>query len=205
MDTSGEPPEESTADEETPLPRRPSTTIRVVAGILVIGLLGLYVLRPSSRGGGDPTGPFELVPVASGTTISSEDLRGRPVVLNFWASWCSPCRREMPLFQEAWEKYRDAGVLVIGVDVKDAPQSAIEFLEEIDVTYPVVKDEEEALLGALGITTGLPQTYFLEPDPDALDALLGGRAHEGGALVIGEITQAELNSRIEEMIEGTSA
>lgn len=192
-------------DFEEPL-RRPSTSVRIVALLLVIGLIALYGLRPSGRGGGTATGPFELAPVRdTDRAIASEELRGRPVVLNFWASWCTPCRREMPLFQEAWETYRDRGLLVVGVDVKDAPDSALEFLDKVAVTYPIVRDDEEALIRALGITTGLPQTYFLRPDPEALDALLEGRIEDGGRLVIGEMSAEELEVHIEELLEGTSA
>lgn len=191
--------------EESPL-RRPSTTVRIIALVLVIGLIALYGLRPSGRSGGTATGPFELAPVReTERAIVSEELRGRPVILNFWASWCTPCRREMPLFQEAWETYQDRGLLVVGIDVKDAPDSALEFLDKVAVTYPIVRDDEEALIEALGITTGLPQTYFLKPDPEALDALLEGRIEDGGRLVIGEMSAEELEAHIEELLEGTSA
>lgn len=206
----GDEPEAADFDDENPLEdaplRRPSTPIRVIALVLVLGLIGLYALRPSTGGGRRSTGPFELTPVrASDETIESEALRGRPVVLNFWASWCGPCRREMPLFEEAWRTYRGQGLLVVGIDVKDAPDSALEFLNQVDVTYPVVRDEEEALIGALGITTGLPQTYFLRPDGEALDALLEGRIDDGGSLVIGEMSAEELESHIQELLAGSSA
>lgn len=182
-------------------PRRPPTWVRVVAAVLVIGLLGLYVLRPSSKSGGKAIGDFTLVPLTgSGQTIHSEDLRGKPVVINFWASWCTPCRREMPHLQRVWEKYRDEGVLFIGVDVKDAPDSATAFLEKVRVTYPVVVDEDEALLQALGITTGLPQTFFLRPSEDAIDDLLEGRWRDAGNLVLGEMNEEEIEAQIEALI-----
>jgi cytochrome c biogenesis protein CcmG, thiol:disulfide interchange protein DsbE len=87
-------------------------------------------------------------------------LKGKAVVVNFWASWCIPCRDEAPVLQQTYERYRDRGLVVLGVDVNDFRQDARRFMERYGVTYPVVYDGKGSTVGKWGVT-GFPETFFV--------------------------------------------
>ena len=82
-------------------------------------------------------------------TISLADYRGKAVVLNFWASWCQPCKKEAPMLQETWERYRDEGLVVLGIDAQDFRQDARRFVERYELTYPIAYDGNGKSLGPL--------------------------------------------------------
>lgn len=89
------------------------------------------------------------------------ELRGRPVVVNAWASWCDPCKREMPLFQRAAARY-GRRVAFLGVNPDDARPKAEEFLAEHWVPYPSYEDRDEQIAHEIGVRTGLPTTVFYD-------------------------------------------
>jgi cytochrome c biogenesis protein CcmG/thiol:disulfide interchange protein DsbE len=93
--------------------------------------------------------------------LALESLRGKTVVLNFWASWCGPCRDEMPLLQQGSERWRGKNVVFVGVDVKDFRRDARSFLERFGVTYANVYDGKGSTIGRYGVT-GYPETYFID-------------------------------------------
>jgi cytochrome c biogenesis protein CcmG/thiol:disulfide interchange protein DsbE len=88
------------------------------------------------------------------------ELLGRPVVVNFWASWCVPCRREAPLLDAAWRRHRSE-VVFVGVNVRDLRDDARAFLREFAVPYMSVPDRDDEGYGAYGLT-GVPETYYLD-------------------------------------------
>ncbi|MDQ3735799.1 MAG: TlpA family protein disulfide reductase [Actinomycetota bacterium] len=104
--------------------------------------------------------PLQLPCLTPGPTIDLAALSGRPVLVNLWASWCGPCRDEMPLLQAAHERYGDE-VQFLGVDSKDTAEAGAAFLGDIGVTYPQVVDEDGELLNHLGVP-GLPVTVLLD-------------------------------------------
>jgi cytochrome c biogenesis protein CcmG, thiol:disulfide interchange protein DsbE len=122
-------------------------------------------------------------------------LRGRVVVVNFWASWCRPCRDEMPALEQVSRAYADAGkpVTIVGVDASDVRSAANEFLTKAGVTYPTVYDKD-GLSGGVATSwsvTALPQTWFVARD--------GSRA----ARLARPVTAAELRARIDELLSGS--
>lgn len=92
--------------------------------------------------------------------LSMSDLEGKPVVLNFWASWCGPCKDEAPLLQSAYEEYGDR-ISFLGVDIRDALSDALEFVDTYGLTYPSVRDEEMRVYADYGLT-GQPETFFID-------------------------------------------
>lgn len=104
--------------------------------------------------------PFTL-PGPNGETVSLDDFSGRPIVLNFFATWCGPCRVEMPHLQVAWERYKDVGLVVLAVDVQEAPETVGPFLAELGLTFPIAVDQDGKVsdLYRIGI---LPTTYFID-------------------------------------------
>lgn len=94
--------------------------------------------------------------------LSMSDLEGKPVVVNFWASWCGPCKDEAPLLQAAYEEYGDR-VAFLGVDIRDAMSDALEFVDTYGLTYPSVRDEEMRVYADYGLT-GQPETFFVDAE-----------------------------------------
>ena len=143
--------------------------VAIAAVVLLLGLLVWKVAFGSDNevtgalaAGDTPAAPgFALERLDEDGELALESLRGKAVVLNFWASWCNPCREEMPLLQEGWERWRDRDVVFVGIDVKDFRGDARDFLAEYGVTYPNVYDGKGSTVGRYGVT-GFPETYFID-------------------------------------------
>jgi cytochrome c biogenesis protein CcmG, thiol:disulfide interchange protein DsbE len=98
---------------------------------------------------------------AAARTVGLRDLRGHPVILNFWASWCDPCREEAPLLQRLAHDYGSRGLLVVGVDTQDLEAPAQAFLSRYALTYLNLRDPDGSV-GRLFGTTGVPETFFID-------------------------------------------
>jgi cytochrome c biogenesis protein CcmG/thiol:disulfide interchange protein DsbE len=165
------------------------------AAVVAIGLVGVLVyglLRPAPEEAARADPEFELPLLSGEGMLSDEDLEGQVVVLNFWASWCHPCRQEMPMFERVAREYQARNVTFIGVTWRDVPEAARAFVRKYGITYRIVHDDARVLGKQLDVT-GLPQTFFL----DRTGAVSGSR-------VLGEMTRAELVARIDEVVEGTT-
>ena len=146
---------------------------QVVAIAAVAGLFALLVWKlafANDQGvvgalskGENPVAPaFTLNRLdAAGGKLDLASLQGKPVVVNFWASWCIPCKDEAPALQKTFEKYRSQGLVVLGVDAQDFRQDARRFMKRFGVTYPVVYDGSGSTLGKWGVT-GFPETFFID-------------------------------------------
>ena len=137
--------------------------------------------------------PLPLPPPGALTPVSGSEfegilagLRGTPVVVNVWASWCGPCRVEAPLLQKASERYGER-VVFLGVDARDSEDEARDFLRRYAITYPNVVDADEEITGRLGLR-GFPTTYIFD------------RAGKVRASVIGGISEQVLGARIDEAL-----
>ena len=104
--------------------------------------------------------------------VDLRELRGAPVVLNFWASWCIPCREEAPLLQRAWVRYGKEGVLFVGLNMQDVTEDAREFLQRFGQTFPNVRDPDNSTARAWGVT-GIPETFFLRRDGRVVAHVIG--------------------------------
>lgn len=112
-------------------------------------------------------------PALAGGAVDPQDYRGKVVVVNFWASWCSPCRREQPELEALWRRVEDSGdVAVIGVNYRDDRAAARAYLREFDVTYPSVRDFPGTLMGRFGIP-GLPGTVIADAEGNLRFRVLG--------------------------------
>ena len=145
----------------------------IVAAAALVGLLayglaskGQDTTLEAAIASGEP----ELAPVAelprlgSDASASLADHRGEVVVLNFWASWCEPCRKEMPLLQRTHEQLqRDEAGLVLGIDSRDNTEDAQAFLEEYDIDFPSLRDVDGSYSRRFG-GTGYPETFVIDPE-----------------------------------------
>lgn len=152
--------------------RRLRLGAQIVAVGIVAALLGLLVWKVakgtgndvtgSLAQGGTPTAPaFSLERLDGKGEVELASLRGKAVVLNFWASWCAPCREETPLLEDGWKRWQDKGVVFVGVNVKDFRSDARGFLRRYGVSYPNVYDGKGSTIGRYGVT-GYPETYFVD-------------------------------------------
>lgn len=174
----------------------------VVGGFIALLVIGLQarevdtsIDRAIARGEPKPAPQFTLPVLANGDAIgkregaplSLTELRGRPVILNFWASWCTPCKREAPILEGAWRAGRPQGAVVLGLDIQDLKGEALDFIAEHGVTYPQVRDKSDKTDRDYGLT-GVPETFFVRPD--------GTIARHW----IGPLTDAQIHAFIEEML-----
>ena len=144
----------------------------ILAGIILVGLvwlLGWSLLHKEPLTGlsgitmvNRPAPDFTLT-TFEGTKISMADLKGKPVVINFWASWCPPCRVEAPLLEQARRTYKDRGVSFLGVDIQDKEEDALAYIREFGVTYPNGPDPTGEISIDYGVS-GLPVTFFISRD-----------------------------------------
>lgn len=108
-----------------------------------------------------PVAPdFELPRLTARGTLRLSSLRGRVVLLNFWASWCIPCKDEATQLEAAWRRWRGRGVLFLGLDAQDFSSDARHFLRAHAITYPNVRDGPGNVVNSYGVN-GFPETWFV--------------------------------------------
>jgi cytochrome c biogenesis protein CcmG/thiol:disulfide interchange protein DsbE len=132
-----------------------------------------------------PAAPF-TVTLYDGRKLSLNDLRGKAVFLNFWASWCPPCRAEAKDLETAWQRLKDKNMVFLGVALQDTDDNARAFLEEFKVTYPNGKDDSGKIAVDYG-TWGIPESFFIDPQGRITYKHVGG-IH--AALVVTKLEEA---------------
>ncbi len=157
------------------MPRRAKLGLQIGAVCVIALLLGLLGWRLAANAEGRnvaaaaddgerPPAPELTLPLLGGDgEIDLASYRGQVVVVNFWASWCVPCRNEAPLLEEASQRWGDRGVAFLGVNAQDFLGDARAFVERYEITYPNVHDGPGETLGRFGIT-GFPETYFIDAE-----------------------------------------
>jgi cytochrome c biogenesis protein CcmG, thiol:disulfide interchange protein DsbE len=141
--------------------------------LVVIALLSYSLVTgpSSSLQVGEPAPEFQLT-TFSGHTVRLSDLRGQVVILNFFASWCNPCREEAPDLEQTWREYEARGVQLLGIAYKDAGSKAQAFLAEYDATYPSALDPGNRVSRAYGVT-GVPETFIIDQEGILVRHVLG--------------------------------
>jgi cytochrome c biogenesis protein CcmG, thiol:disulfide interchange protein DsbE len=130
----------------------------------VAGLLALLVWKLAHQQHAPAVGAvapaFTLHRLDEPSTVSLASLRGRPVVLNFWASWCATCKGEAPVLERDWMRYRSRGLVVLGVDYKDFAPDARRFVAAHGLTFPILQDGSGRVTGTYGVSQA-PETYVV--------------------------------------------
>ena len=131
---------------------------------------------------------------STGETIHLAGLRGRPVLINLWASWCAPCRAEMPALQRVYEDYQDQGITILAVNATDQDQvdKAIAFGQEYGLTFPILFDLDGSVSRQY-LLRALPTSFFVDPQGIIREVVVGG-----------PMSEALLRIRVEQLLEGDS-
>ncbi len=125
---------------------------------------------------------------AGGVLITLSDFRGKPVLVNLWASWCGPCRQEMPAIQRTFDAYKARGFTVLAVNVtsQDSEAAAMQFVEEHELTFPILLDRTGEV-AALYENRALPSSFFVDPNGVIREVIIGGPMAE--ALLASRVQQ----------------
>jgi len=138
--------------------------IVVIAVLALVGLLGFGLLKKSSGGVevGSPA-PDATLPLLDGSGEGSlAEYRGRWVLVNFWASWCVPCRQEAPALEQFQKRHAGARFTVLGIDTRDLSGDGRAFVREFGLTYPQLRDGDGRAASDFG-TTGVPENFLIDP------------------------------------------
>ena len=173
----------------------PPTTDRKRIGVIItfaviLTLLGLLAwgLKKAQAGPLDNgLAPDFTITGFDGRTATLSELRGQVVVINFWASWCPPCREEAAYLEETWRKYEDKGVVFIGVDYVDTEKEALAYIAEFDITY----------LNGPDIGTRISQAYNIQGVPETFFVAKNGELR---GVHIGPMKSPQLDEKIEELL-----
>ena len=161
--------------------------IPVVLLAAFLAFLGWGMARTLKGQVSSGTAPDFTLTSFDGRTITLSKLRGQVVVINFWASWCPPCREEAPYLEQTWQKYQNKGVVFIGVDYADTDKAALAYLKEFDITYFNGSDLGTRISQAYNMK-GVPETYYV----DKKGQLRGVK--------VGPLVAPELDQKIDELL-----
>jgi cytochrome c biogenesis protein CcmG/thiol:disulfide interchange protein DsbE len=149
------------------------TLFIIVAIVVAAALVGLFITgmvlatQPGNRPAVGSVAPdfdislYQDYRAGLPEKIKLSDLRGKVVLVNFWASWCVECRKESDALEKAWRQYKDHGLVLLGIDYLDTEPSAVAYLQEYDTTYAIGADIQERISRAYHIT-GVPESFFID-------------------------------------------
>ena len=145
--------------------------------ILTWALLGTGCSEPLGAQVGEPAPNFKLENL-DGQFISLSDLKGKPVLLNFWATWCPPCRAEMPYLQQIYEEWSGKGLVVLAINIGDSHSEAKRFLQTNSLSLPVLLDTKKNVARKYNITA-IPTTFFIDSDGIIRQKIIGAFPSKG--------------------------
>ncbi len=130
--------------------------------VLILGLsLPLAAALPASNVAAGATAAAFQLPAAAGDPVSLAGLKGQVVLINFWASWCGPCRQEMPVLDQLYRKYKPAGFTLLGVNVEPKSADALGFLKTTPVSFPILFDTQSKVSNLYEVA-GMPSTVIVD-------------------------------------------
>ena len=149
----------------------------IIYGIVALCLLGLYVAgrrkaqKPKASASGSLAPDFNLTAI-DGKKLSLADYKGKVILLDFWATWCTPCRAEIPHFVEMQEKYGPQGFQVVGISMDDDAKPVREFAREYKMNYPIAVGDDK-LAESFGGVLGLPVNFIIDREGRIRSKYLG--------------------------------
>jgi cytochrome c biogenesis protein CcmG/thiol:disulfide interchange protein DsbE len=160
-----------------------TTWTALMVAVLVLGGAWTWIGRVAPRA--VPAGPSVIGPrpgflapgftldTLQGTSLSLADLEGKALVLNFWATWCLPCRVEMPALQQTWLDWQDQGLIIVAVNLQESPGRVADYAAELGLTFPVLLDQDGSVFQQYQVQL-YPTTFFIGRDGVIDDVVFGG-------------------------------
>lgn len=145
--------------------------------------------------------PDFLLETLDGDELRLSDLRGQPLVVNFWATWCSPCRKEIPELVAAYDRFRDEGLVIIGVNLQESEGIIRRYADDFGMEFPIVIDRRGKVADQYRLL-GLPMTFFVDREGVVQSVFIGPfQGETQGTNVQGAIGESDLEKRIAEIME----
>jgi cytochrome c biogenesis protein CcmG, thiol:disulfide interchange protein DsbE len=172
---------------------RGQSILLIASGVVLLILVGLVLALVKGVGGEGQTestlteAPEFTLEAFDGSTLALAEHEDQPILLYFWASWCTPCKTEAPLMEKLWAEYRDKGYLFIGMNIWDSETEARAFAEDYGLTFPTVRDRENKVYLDYGVES-LPLAFFLRPGLEV------DQRH------LGELKEADLRSMLDDLV-----
>ncbi len=138
-------------------------TMQKITTTLWACILGLFLVGNAAASTMKHPAPDFTLKSRSGENIKLSELRGQVVMINFWASWCGPCRQEMPLLEELYKKYQPLGFTLLGVNVEMDSEAALHWLKDMDVSFPILFDTQNITSELYGVSA-MPTTLLVDRD-----------------------------------------
>ena len=189
MEDQNHSPAGNSPSQQSPQPPRKNGGVTLVVAIVltVLGLLAWGLIKSQKGPVDSGVAPDFTLTDFNGQTVTLSDLHGKVAIINFWASWCPPCREEAAYLEQTWRKYKDQGVVFVGVDYVDTGKEALAYIAEFDITYFNGPDIGTRISQAYNIQ-GVPETYYVDKN-----GILRG-------MHIGPLTSPILDEKIEELL-----
>lgn len=159
--------------------RKRRLVIRTIVLILLLAAVVFAIAAKKSEkvlAVGDQAPDFEVVDL-EGNTHRLSEYKGQGVFLNFWGSWCGPCKREMPFMENQSKEFKEKGVHILALNVKDTRLKAETFRDQYGLTFPIAQDRDESILRAYNVIP-LPTTFLIDPDGVIVKIITTGMTEE---------------------------
>jgi peroxiredoxin len=171
---------------------RKTVQIVILLAVLVVGGYAIgNTLFAANEGGipkfGEQTPDFKLVDL-QGNTHNLSDYKGKAVVINFWGSFCPPCVKEMPEFERQYEKWKDAGLEILAINLSEDTLTVNNFVRRFDLSYPILRDVNRKTEHKYGLES-YPTTFFVLPDGTVQDVFVGG------------MSEKDIDSRVDKLLQ----
>ncbi len=177
----------------------------LLAGVVMLAVTNAYadmqLLSPIPN---KPMAPDFTLKDLDGKPHRLSDYRGQVVILNFWATWCPPCRHEMPSMERAWTQLRKQGAVILAVDVGEDLDTVYTFLADIPVSFPLLLDEDAEIVSRFSVR-GLPTTYVVDPSGHLVYQAVGGRDWDDPGVMKTILGLREPSQRVQAATPGTSS
>ena len=167
---------------------KPERLTQILIYFIPVAILGLIAMGCSAPAAevGKPAPDFRLSDLA-GEEVNLSDFEGKPVLLNFWAGWCRPCKEEMPYLQQVYEEWSDRGLVVLTVNLGDSRSEVNRFMQSNRLSLPVLLDTKQSLAQKYNVAS-IPTTFFIDKDGIVRAKIIGGfRSKEAIETKLGQI------------------